>query len=139
MYANDTDLTYSGFSADNIQLIVSVSHWLIARKITLNTTATQFMFVGSRQKLCALTVLPRPSINGAAIERITSAKSLGVLINDKFCCRSHHSRTKKIASGIGDLKRIRHLFLYGALCSVYLALAQILYHCWGKLRSNYDC
>ena len=82
------------------------------------------MLVGSRQKLCALQVLLRPSINGTPIERITTAKSLGVLINDKFSCRSHHPRTKKIASGIGDLKLIRHLFLYGTLYSVYLAQAQ---------------
>ena len=87
-------------------------------------TTTEFMLIGSRQKLCALTVLPRPSINGAPIDRITTAKSLGVLINDKFSCKSHHPRTKKIASALGDLKRIRHLFPYGTLYSVYLAQAQ---------------
>ena len=80
MYAKDTDLTYAGFSADNIQSclnddLVNVSNWLIVNKITLNITKTEFMLVGSGQRLCALTVSPRPSINGAPIELVTSAKS----------------------------------------------------------------
>ena len=61
MYADDTHLTYAGFSADNIQSclnddLVNVSNWLIANKLTLNMTKTEFMLIGSRQRLCTLTV-----------------------------------------------------------------------------------
>ena len=123
MYADDTHLTYAGFSADNIQSclnddLVNVSNWLIANKLTLN--------VGSRQRLYTLTVPPRPSVNGVPIQQVASAKSLGVLIDDnKLTWRSHvDTLTKKIASGIGAIKRIRHLVPYRTLHSIYQALVQ---------------
>ena len=130
MYADDTHLTYAGFSADNIQSclnddLVNVSNWLIANKLTLNTTKTEFMLIGSRQRLCTLTVPPRPLINGSPIEHVTTAKSLGVLIDDNLTWRSHIDKlTKKIASGIGAIKRIRHLVPYGTLHSIYQASVQ---------------
>ena len=43
-------------------------------------TKTEFMLIGSRQRLCTLTVPPSPSIKGALIEHVTSAKSLGEAI-----------------------------------------------------------
>ena len=75
MYADDTHLTYAGLSADNIQSclnddLVNVSNWLIANKLTLNMTKTEFMLIGSRQRLCTLTFPPRPSINGSPIEHV---------------------------------------------------------------------
>ena len=60
---------------------------------------TEFMLIGSRQRLCTLTVPPRPSINGSPIEHVTATKSLGVLIDDKLTWRSHIDKlTKKIAA-----------------------------------------
>ena len=84
MHADDTHLTYAGFSADNIQSclnndLVNVSNWLIANKLALNMTKTEFMLIGSRQRLCTLTVPPRPSINGAPIEQVT------ILLNHWEC------------------------------------------------------
>ena len=82
MYADDIHLTYAGFSADNIQSclnddLVNVSNWLIANKLILNMSKTGFMLFGSRQRLCTLTVPPRPSINVSPIEQVTTGKSLG--------------------------------------------------------------
>ena len=127
-----THLTYAGFSADNIQSclnddLVNVSNWLRANKLTLNMTKTEFMLIGSRQRLCTLTFPPRPSINGSPIEHVTTAKSLGVLIDDKLTWRSHIDKlTQKIASGFGAIQRIRHLvpYAYGTLHSIYQALVQ---------------
>ena len=88
-------------------------------------TITEFMLIGSRQTLCTLTVPPRPSINGSPIEQVTTAKSLGALIDDNLTWRSHIDKlTKKIASGIGAIKRVRHLVPYGTLHSIYQTLVQ---------------
>ena len=75
----------------------------------------------SRQYLyLSLTVPPRPSTNGAPIEQVTTAKSLGVLIDNNLTWRSHIDKlTKKIASGIGAIKRVRHLVPYGTLHSIH--------------------
>ena len=83
---------------------------------------TEFMLIGSKQRLCTLTVSPRPSIDGSPIEKVTTAESLGVLIDDNLTWRSHIDKlTKKIAAGIGAIKRVRHLVPYGALHSIYQA------------------
>lgn len=99
--ADDTHLTYAGFSADTIQSclnddLVNVSNWLIANKLTLNMTNTEFMLIGSRQRLCTLTVPPRPSINCAPVEQVTTAKSLGVLNDNNLTWRSHIDKLTKI-------------------------------------------
>ena len=63
MYADDTHLTYAGDDADNIQLrlnqdLENVHNWLRANKLTLNMTKTEFMLIGSRQRLNTLTESP---------------------------------------------------------------------------------
>ena len=142
IYADDTHLTYAGFSADNIQSclnddIVNISNWLIENKLTLNMTKTEFMLIGSRRRMCTLTVPPRPSINDSHIEHVTTARSLGLIIDVKLTWRSHVDKlTKKIASGIRAMKRIRHLVPYGTLHSIYQALV-LLQYCLENLWSNF--
>ena len=52
-------------------------------------------------------------------------KSLGVTIDDKLDWHSHKEKlTKKIASGIGPLKRIRHLIPASTLHLIYQALVK---------------
>ena len=53
MYADDTHLTYA---SNNIQTslnedLENVDNWLRANKLTLNMTKTEFMLIGSRQRL----------------------------------------------------------------------------------------
>ena len=147
MCADDTHLTYAGFSADNIQTclnddLVNVSNWLIANKLTLNMTKTEFMLIGSRQRLCTLTVPSRPSINGSPIEHVTTAKSLGVLIDDNLTWRSHIDKlTKKIAFWYWGHKANQAscplwdltFYLSGPSTTSF----QLLQYCLGKLWSNF--
>ena len=56
MYADDTHLTYAGNCVDNLQLYLNqdlenVLKWLRVNKLTLNRTKTEFMLIGSRQRL----------------------------------------------------------------------------------------
>ena len=83
------------------------------------------MLIGSRQRLSTFTDSPTPVINGSPISQVTSAKSLGVLIDDKLNWCSHVDKiTKKIASGIGARKRVSHLVPPAALHYIYQALIQ---------------
>lgn len=130
MYADDTHLTYAGDNTGDIESslnhdLENVKKWLIANKLTLNMTKTEFMLIGSRQRLYALTNPPIPEINGAPITQVSVAKSLGVLIDNNLNWSSHVDKlTKKVASGIGALKRIRHLVPQTTLRSIYHALLQ---------------
>ena len=130
MYADDTHLTYAGLSTDNTGSclnndLAKVHNWLTANKLTLNTTKTEFMLIGSRQRLSTLTNFPRPEINGAPIDQVANAKSLGVIIDDNLNRSSHIDKlTKKIASGIGAIKRVRHLVPQATLQNIFSALVQ---------------
>ena len=87
------------FDRPSLVSALTISNWLIANKLTLNMTKIEFMLIGSRQRLCTLTVPPRPSINGSPIEHVTTTKSLGVFIDDKLTWRSHIDKlTRKIAA-----------------------------------------
>ena len=89
MYADDTHLTYAGDNVDNIQLhlnqdLENVHNWLRANKLTLNMTKTEFMLIGSRQRLSTLTESPTFAINDLEVSQVSTAKSLGVTIDDRL-------------------------------------------------------
>ena len=96
---------------------------LIANKLSLNMTKTEFMVIGSRQRLSTLTESPTFAINDFHVSQVTTAKSLGVTIDDRLDW-SGQKVTKKVASGIGAIKRIRHLVPQATLQLIYQALIQ---------------
>ena len=106
MYADDTHVTYAGDCVDNLQLYLNqdldnVHNWLRANKLTLNMTKTEFMLIGSRQRLSTLTDSPTITIHDSQVSQVTTAKSLGVTIDNKLDWSSHIDKlTKKVASGI---------------------------------------
>ena len=68
-------------------------------------TKTEFMLIGSRQRLSTLTESPRFAINDFEVSQVTTAKSLGVTIDDRLDWSGHIEKvTKKVASGIGAKK-----------------------------------
>ena len=116
MYADDTHLTYAGDNVDNIQLhlnqyLENVHNWLRANKLTLNMTKTEFMLIGSRQRLSTLTESPTFAINDFEVSQVTTAKSLGVTIDDRLDWNGHIEsrfwywghKTNKAPCPTGDL------------------------------------
>ena len=114
MYADDTHLTYADndicfIEASLNQDLSNINCWLIANRLTLNMTKTEFMLIGSRQKLNGLSALPALEINGTQLNRVNFTRSLGVLIDENLSWSNHiNTITKKISSGIGSIKRIGH-------------------------------
>ena len=49
----------------------------------LNTTKTEFMLIGARQRLSNLTDSPTIAIDNVQISQVATAKSLGVTIDNK--------------------------------------------------------
>ena len=103
----------------------NLNKWLISNKLTLNTAKTEFMLIGSRQKLSTLSSQPELSIDNVPIEKVTSVKSLGILIDENLRWQTHIDKlSKKIASGIGAIKRIRDFVPTPTLHCIYNALIQ---------------
>ena len=85
-------------------------------------TKTEFMLIASRQKLSQFTESPSLTINENAIEQVTSAKSLGVYVDQNINWECHiENISKKIACAI---KRIWHLTPFNILIKVYNSLIQ---------------
>ena len=66
--------------------LTNIHRWRLCNKLTLNTTTTQFMFIGSRQKMSRLSESFELSIDNVPIKQVSTAKSLGIIIDDTIYC-----------------------------------------------------
>ena len=131
-------LTVLNFNKD----LASVSKWLLANKLTLNKSKTEFMLIGSRQRLRSF-VRHSPSLNigGAQISQVPSTKSLGIYIDENLTWNVHiENLSRKIASGIGAVKRIRPFiphrtlrFIYNYLVKPYFDYCNVV---WGNCNKT---
>ena len=86
---------------------------------------TEFMPIGSRQKVNALTASPVLSINGTPVNQVSTTKSLGVLIDAHLTWGSHIEKlAKSIASGIAPIKRVRQFVPPATSHLIYKVLIQ---------------
>ena len=100
MYADDTSLTLASTDIKHIKYCLNhdlsnVYEWLSANKLTLNMTKTEFMLIASRQKLSQFTESPSLTASENAIEQVTSAKSLGVYIDQNINWECHIENISK--------------------------------------------
>ena len=91
----------------------------------MNTAKTEFMLIGSRQKLSTLSSQPELSIDNVPIEKVTSVKSLAIFIDENLRWQTRIDKlSKKIASGIGVIKRIRDFLPTPTLHCIFNALTR---------------
>ena len=130
MYADDTHITYAGSDLHLIQSSIShdlekLSKWLVSNKLTLNATKTEFMLIGSRQRLSTLSDTLELSIDNVPIEKVSSVKSLGIYVDENLTWYLHVDKLcKKIASAIGAIKRVKPFVPQSTLLSIYNSLVQ---------------
>ena len=87
-------------------------------------TKTEFMLIGFWQRLLSsMTVFPTFAIDDFPVTRVSTAKSLGVTIDDNLHLGSHvENIIKKVSSGIEAIKRVRHLIPKATLFLIYRSL-----------------
>ena len=96
LYADDTAIYCSSSSVVDIALslridLCTVTEWLRANKLTLNTTKTKYMFIGSKalvnkvaeQNIC---------MAGAQLERVQVFKYLGLWLDENVTFDHHVSK-----------------------------------------------
>ena len=116
MFADDTNISFSSNTLSDLENRInfelqSLNRWLLANKLSLNIAKTEFMVIGSRQRLATFDDYELcVTVNGASVKQVKSAKSLGITLDENLTWRNHvDAITKKISSGIGALKRVRGL------------------------------
>jgi len=92
----------------NLISIVSVEE-LSRLQTIFCSVVSEFVLLGSRQRLSTLRESPTLAINHFQVSQVTTAKSLGVTIDDKLDWSGHIEKVaKKVPSGIEGIKRMRH-------------------------------
>ena len=93
MFADDTNLTYASNNIHEInhnfnEDLANVSEWLSANKLTLNQTKTEFMLIGSHQRINTFQSTPLLAIN-VPVKQVSHTKSLGVHIDEILSWNVH--------------------------------------------------
>ena len=88
-------------------------------------TKTEFLLIGSKQRLLNSAANLTATINQFPIKQVSTVKSLGIRIDENFVWECHiNELSKKIASGISAIKRIRYSVPYNTLLSIYNSSVQ---------------
>ena len=87
MYADDTGLSskISNALVINSGLLpdfLKVCDWCKANKLCLNIVETEYMIIGTSQKLMQLGTIPRIKVSNTLLKRVPSTKSLGLIIDE---------------------------------------------------------
>ena len=99
--------------------------WLLANKLSLNVVKTEFILIGSAQKLNSTVIQPNIEVNQVKINRVGNATVLGVEIDDRLSWDSHIGKVAK------KVRTIRDLVDRETLISVYNALINPHFDCVG--------
>ena len=112
IFADDTSLSYAADSPSELESVInsefeSLKTWLITNKFSLNLAKTEFMNIGSRQRISVTHNKMAIKLDGSEINKVETVKSLRVHIDKHLLWSVHIEKiTKKIASAIGALKHI---------------------------------
>lgn len=130
MFADDTNLTYASNNIYDInhrlnEDLANVGEWLSANRLTLNQSKTEFMLIGSYQRINTFQSTPSLVIDNVPIRQVTHTKSLGIHIDENLAWNVQIAKlSKKVASGIGALKRIKPFVPHSTLKLIYNCLVQ---------------
>jgi len=138
LFADDTNLFYSGTDIDEMCTIVSgeldkLKIWFFVNKLSLNVKKTNFMLFSSKRQKNDL----RIAIDNYTIERVDVTKFLGVYIDDKLNWHEHIAHVKrKISISLSVLHKVKHIVNKSALYSLYctIILPHLMYcsEVWGN-------
>ncbi|CAB4041449.1 Hypothetical predicted protein, partial [Paramuricea clavata] len=111
MYADDTNITVRSSSLIHVEEALNselenIHHWLLSNKLTLNVEETEYMIIGTRQRLYNLSQDINVSIDGKVLKEVETKKTLGVLVDEHLCWdKQIDNVSKKALKGIGMLRR----------------------------------
>jgi hypothetical protein len=89
MFADDTNLTTNGGSSDEVITKLNVDservhQWLLANRLTLNKEKTEYMIIGSKQRLAKIKNEQELKLGETNINRVKYTKTLGVIVDEQF-------------------------------------------------------
>ena len=113
MFADDTNISTNGKTLSDVQEhlntdLENIHQWLLANKLTLNNLKTEYMIVGSRQRLSQLPTNLKIEVGGSTIKRVNKTKTLGVIVDEHLAWNNQiENIVSKVTKGIGMMRRIK--------------------------------
>ncbi|MCP4484704.1 MAG: reverse transcriptase family protein, partial [Flavobacteriaceae bacterium] len=131
LFADDTSILFANKCLDALEQtinseLVKVSSWLLANKLSLNVSKSNFLLVCSRKPNRDIQL----KINNTNLKQENYTKYLGVMIDEKLNLKLHLKQINlKLSKGIGILYKLRHLVPKETLKTLYSSFIQshILY------------
>ena len=128
LFADDTCIHHSNANPITLEHeinkeLVNVSSWLIANKLSLNVSKSNFIIFNSKKKKIDHSF--NIKILNNSLEEKNSTKYLGVIIDKHLNWASHIHYTKQnISKGIGMIAKLRHYVPLTNLKQTYSAFIQ---------------
>ena len=122
MFADGTRYTFVSNNVAHLERALNgdLAKVRVASNLTLNKSKTEFILIGSRQRLQTFNSPPSLFIDNAPIHQVVSTKCLGVYVDENLSWDVHIDNiAKKIACGIGILKRSRPFITFEVLSTIY--------------------
>ena len=76
----------------------NIHQWLLANKLTLNKDKTEYMIIGSRQRISNLVTDPKIELGESVIKRVHKSKTLGVIIDEHLLWNHQIQKFQKLQS-----------------------------------------
>ena len=131
-FADDTNLTFSAVDLSILRTEMSndlnrIFNWLSSNKLTSNILKTDFMVIGSRQRIASVAGNISLSVNGLTLQQVETTKCLGLTIDQFLTWKNHlQSVRQKVGCGIRILKRIRPFVGLEHLINVYRSIVELI-------------
>ena len=130
MYADDTNITARSSSLCIVEEslnneLENIYQWLLSNKLTLNVEKTEYMIIGTRQRLSYFSPNISVFIDGKVLKEVESKTTLDVLVNKHLCWdKQIDNFSKKASKGIGMLRRVKSHVSTETPKHLYQALVQ---------------
>jgi len=122
-FADDTTAVFSARNIDEAVGVVNnelikLSEWLSANRLSLNIGKTCYMVLTDKKG-----VLPGVNIDGKAIDRVATAKFLGITLDEGLTFTPHVEHVcKRVSSATGMLNRVSFLIPVNVRLKIYYAM-----------------
>ncbi len=146
MYADDTAIFYLADSDDELQIslqydLQTVSYWMRENRLSLNTSKTKFMKLGTKTRLKKSKPFSL-SLNGDIIEEVSTFKYLGMTLDSQLQFIAHVDKVvDKTTAKLGLLYKTRWLFdqqtaltLYKSLITPHFDFGSVIYEVTPKYQ-----
>ena len=131
MYADDMNVSFAASDMLGLETQINAelksnNLWLRANKLSVNVAKTEFMVISLCQKLCSLNNKTiNVNVEDVKINQTDQSKALGLNIDKNLSWKEHiHAVSKKVASSIGALKRIRPFISMHTAIKIYKGLTE---------------